>query len=1635
MSTPSSPRTRPTATSPRWRARRIAGALVAGILLAGALPVGAGSADSSPPSPGPGEPEVVAAPPTGSQEQSGGQPDRRERRQPSQDAPDEVTQDPVGALDVTAQDAPHIEISVTPTGFADTDGNGRYEQHYATNDGATDCPGSWTLQMSVSGAPLHQGRIEMRLTSARWHPGVIGLVGGFPIAGTSVLFGSYDIYAPYDEHVFAINLVSPLNADGSGINFTRTFRTCPTTFINPYDATGTISFRVTGTDADGNPVEVPAGSYEFEFRPPRSLVAQPFARAIVPAEDPGPGTDPGYNLTFDFKVAAACFGGIVCAPYVGTITQSFAGLPPGAKLVSVDWVTPPPDSTWDPPPPSGDITTLHLPGVDPLDLSALTGLAVADPVPSSVALPLRTWARRVCPENPGVPGHLTQAPANAGAWPTPGGIFCPEPRDYDRLRWAVTVWVPEPPVTTSYSVTLTNAGDFDWDGVNERTWFDNPNGGTLAAVTQTYTLNPRPPISLHAKEGCQVTGLSHAHRVRAHGSHMTSCELLPDHMPGAEYTWRVTFRPQDAIVVDPVVVDVLPPGAWLESFTVPSPPAGGAPGDNTWSTEFHAGPCDRDTTTGWVAQASWTDPLSAVRCIRWRAPFTSFGGQNHDFVIHARRDPALNPFALPAAGHPYQSPHGPLVAEWNTSGAECYRNATPPPSNTGWVAAGSVPVDDVRCVRWRRPTPSGGLDTVVVFTVDAAADPDGDTFDPGEGIWWSNVAAMWSENAPNATAESPLLANAWSGSVNQTIATTRISYPAGNFSGHLPAPGGSMIVTADSRLLGAYNHGGGMRNWAIRLRIPDYLVWDPSYGDGDGVADGVQVHVSPTQFADRTGATLPYTCTFIPDATPHIPGGGDVECQADGDTADVVGVDTGAYARRGWEITLRLYRAPGMPAGTRSITSFAYQSLPEAPFTPQTVHPTYGPIAPDGIPYARRNVEHVPASWASDTTVGAPTFTPTFVVSKDLEDPGDDPAAAGQLVEYLVGIAHASVNNPDLTSAYVYDFPGHSPVDGAPLGDFRPRFVSVAPVPASEPITFEYTCDTAGDTTPTAGEAGSYTWVASPTTAPCSTPADVVGIRARLDHGGTGRFPVYAFATWNIGDPIDASTLRSTRFRVTVQVPETAEHGQRFVNRAHLRAAEIGLTTFSNERSAVVGPLAARVRVTKATDPAGYGQDFTVRLSGPGGYLAAAPVNAGTGTSAAFTDMEIDGTYALEEIDLPAGWSLDAITCEDAEGEQVDPDALVLTRGSDVTCTVRNVAEPARLTVRKATEPGRFDQDFTVRLTGPGDATSTGTINAGTGTTAAFTGLVPGATYTLAEVDLPRGWSQASASCEDASGAAVSLPTFVPAPNQEITCTFVNVDDPASITVRKTTAYGDYDADFTVVVHGSDDSVAKGTVNDAHDRMLVMPVVPGVTYQVTEADPGPGWRVESIACTDLHGTEHDPDALTLAPGDHVTCEIVNEPIPDLVLTKTVDVVAGPVDHVFTYTLTWHNRGHGPAFDAVITDTLPAGLTFVDSPDCQAHGQVVTCELAWIVEPGASGSVRLRARAGVAGPLTNHAIITSAGGDPDLTNNESSTDVVTAVVTPPTLPRTGRGIQAAGLGAALVALGVLLRVGRRRPALR
>jgi uncharacterized repeat protein (TIGR01451 family) len=124
------------------------------------------------------------------------------------------------------------------------------------------------------------------------------------------------------------------------------------------------------------------------------------------------------------------------------------------------------------------------------------------------------------------------------------------------------------------------------------------------------------------------------------------------------------------------------------------------------------------------------------------------------------------------------------------------------------------------------------------------------------------------------------------------------------------------------------------------------------------------------------------------------------------------------------------------------------------------------------------------------------------------------------------------------------------------------------------------------------------------------------------------------------------------------------------------------------------------------------------------------------------------------------------------------------------------------------------------------------------------------------------------------------------------------------------------------------------------------------------------------------------------------------PVPteaDLNLSQTAPLTV-TVGQTFTYTLTINNVGPATALSAILTDTLPAGVTFVSATaGCVEAAGVVTCTLGDLTNGGTT-VVEIVVTADAAGTLSNAAEIGAASPDPDPSDNTASAQ--TEAVAPP-----------------------------------
>jgi uncharacterized repeat protein (TIGR01451 family) len=124
-----------------------------------------------------------------------------------------------------------------------------------------------------------------------------------------------------------------------------------------------------------------------------------------------------------------------------------------------------------------------------------------------------------------------------------------------------------------------------------------------------------------------------------------------------------------------------------------------------------------------------------------------------------------------------------------------------------------------------------------------------------------------------------------------------------------------------------------------------------------------------------------------------------------------------------------------------------------------------------------------------------------------------------------------------------------------------------------------------------------------------------------------------------------------------------------------------------------------------------------------------------------------------------------------------------------------------------------------------------------------------------------------------------------------------------------------------------------------------------------------------------------------------TVVVANVNSADMAIVKTAipspNVLQGDQ---LTYVLTVTNNGPAAATNVIVTDDLPTPITwyqtFPSQGTCSEAGGTVTCMLG-TMNNGATATVDILTFAGVAGVVTNVAMVTADQTDPNLTNNSSS----------------------------------------------
>ncbi|MCL4877924.1 MAG: sortase [Anaerolineae bacterium] len=359
------------------------------------------------------------------------------------------------------------------------------------------------------------------------------------------------------------------------------------------------------------------------------------------------------------------------------------------------------------------------------------------------------------------------------------------------------------------------------------------------------------------------------------------------------------------------------------------------------------------------------------------------------------------------------------------------------------------------------------------------------------------------------------------------------------------------------------------------------------------------------------------------------------------------------------------------------------------------------------------------------------------------------------------------------------------------------------------------------------------------------------------------------------------------------------------------------------------------------------------------------------------TNLNISAANATNVVvtdTLPAGVTFQTVTSAPTAGACAEAAGVVtcnfatLAIGASETVTITVTVNPATL--------GTITNSATVAATEPDPVTGNNNVSVNTTVQAPF------ADVSVTKTDAP-----------DPVVAGNPLTytltvTNAAAPTSNVDATGVVVTDtlPAGVTFQTVTsaptagacteAGGVVTCNFATLAIGASETI---TIN-----VNVNPATTGnlsntVNVTANETDPTPGNNSASATTA------------------------VQAPSADVSVTKTDNPAVVAPGGALTYTVTVTNAATStvPATGVVVTDTLPAGVTFqtvTSAPTagaCAEAAGVVTCNFAALAI-GASETITINVTAGAAGTVTNTVNVTANETDPNLTNNSDSEDTLIAV---------------------------------------
>ena len=246
------------------------------------------------------------------------------------------------------------------------------------------------------------------------------------------------------------------------------------------------------------------------------------------------------------------------------------------------------------------------------------------------------------------------------------------------------------------------------------------------------------------------------------------------------------------------------------------------------------------------------------------------------------------------------------------------------------------------------------------------------------------------------------------------------------------------------------------------------------------------------------------------------------------------------------------------------------------------------------------------------------------------------------------------------------------------------------------------------------------------------------------------------------------------------------------------------------------------------------------------------------------------GSFNVTETAL-SGWSLDSASCTGTNatknGSQL---SFTSTKDADIVCTFTNSRDTANVTVTKKTigGDGEFSFETTVPTLGNFNLTTVG------GTKSTPVAVVPTGTYDIKEV-VPANWNLTDITCVGNNSGSLlgTKATIVVTKGANITCTFTNTRQTASLTVIKKSVGGDDTFGFTSTSNLGDFSLTTvgGTKSTSATQIPV-----GSSFEISE-NVKSGWTLTDITCTGNTSGIISGRKVTITPAvsQNIVCTFTN----------------------------------------------------------------------------------------------------------------------------------------------------------------